>query len=114
MVLQDAIPDAGWLGELYLARLNALMWNGYVCQRHGMATGWIWRPRAPRLRGDRADFGSSLHHGVITMGFLGDDNMRLGVHRREFGCDWLQNTSPYREEMAEPHHRRADGDVLVP
>ena len=41
MVLQDAIPDAGWLGELYLARLNALMWNGHVCQRHGMATGWI-------------------------------------------------------------------------
>jgi len=38
--------------------------------------------------------------------------MRLGIHRREFGCDWLQNTPPYRD-MAEPHHL-ADGVGLAP
>ena len=38
--------------------------------------------------------------------------MRLGIHRREFGCDWLQNTPPY-PDMAEPHHL-ADGVGLAP
>ncbi len=39
--------------------------------------------------------------------------MRLGIHRREFGCDWLQNTPPYCD-MAEPHDLGADGVVLAP
>ena len=38
--------------------------------------------------------------------------MRLGIHRREFGCDWLQNTPPYRDAN-EPHHL-ADGVGLAP
>jgi len=41
MAQQDWIPDAGRRGELSIARLNAVMWNGYVCQRRGMATGGI-------------------------------------------------------------------------
>jgi len=48
MAPQDAIPDGGRLGELCLARLNALMWNGCMCRRHKMAKAWIWRPQAPR------------------------------------------------------------------
>jgi NTE family protein len=39
--------------------------------------------------------------------------MRLGIHRREFGCDWLQNTPPYHD-MAEPSPLEADGNVLAP
>ena len=37
--------------------------------------------------------------------------MRLGIHRREFGCDWLQNTPPHRD-IAEP--LGADGAVVAP
>jgi NTE family protein len=39
--------------------------------------------------------------------------MRLGIHRREFGCGWLQNTPPHRD-VAEPHQLGADGVVAAP
>jgi NTE family protein len=39
--------------------------------------------------------------------------MRLGIHRREFGCDWLQNTPP-SPDMAEQCQLGADGAGLAP
>jgi len=48
MAQQDWIPDAGRRGELSIARLNAVMWNGYVC--HAAA----WRPGGFSVRERRA------------------------------------------------------------
>src|SRR5215475_5940382 len=39
--------------------------------------------------------------------------MRLGIHRREFGCDWLQNTPPY-QDTAEPHPLGPDAILPAP